>query len=221
VHRGGNRLSYLAYLVRGGAALIETDVRMQSGELVVAPERWLGPLAYDWSRKLLRLGDRPFRLTRLLAETKRLDARLLLDLKLDPAWAPALVGRLRQHDMLHDTAFTGEWRILDAIAESGVAHQGLYYGSINRPGRLQRFLNQQPRLHRPGVSLRKSLASPRNIARLHASGARVLVYVVSEAEEALANLQAGADGLITNNLDLALVWVRDDALASSDADPTP
>jgi hypothetical protein len=207
IHRGGNLLARLASSVSGDA-LIETDVRLRRGELVVAHEHWLGPLAYDWPRRFLRLGDRPIRLPRLLSEAKRLNARLLLDLKLDAAWVPALIGQLRQNGLLETTAFTGEWAPLDAIAASGAPTQGLYYGSINRPWRLYRFLDEQRTYLRPAVSLHKRLATAHNLQRLHAVNARALVYVVSEPQEALELLARGADGLITNNLTLAEVWAE-------------
>jgi glycerophosphoryl diester phosphodiesterase len=191
--------------------LVETDVQVHDGVFVAEHEHRAGPLSYDWHRRLLRLSHPPFELEPVLQQARRLDARLLLDLKLDATWVPALLGLVKRHVSLDTVAFTGEWRPLDAIRESGVKTAGFNYGGMNRWWKLERFLRQQPRLQRPGVSLHKKLASRENIDRLHAGGAAVLVYVVWDPAEALDLLQRGADGLITNNIALAEVWSQPDA----------
>jgi hypothetical protein len=186
--------------------LAETDVRAHRGELVVSHEHRLGPLSFDRSRLLLRCGDPGLPLTAVLEEAQRLRARMLLDLKLDATWAPALMGALKRYELLDSVTFTGEWEVLDAIAASSVEAPSLYYGSINRPWKLTRFLEQQTERGRRGISLNKRLASRDNLGRLQDAGLSVLVYVVSRPDEALALLERGADGLITNNVVLAEVW---------------
>ncbi|HEY7268885.1 MAG TPA: hypothetical protein VH951_03580 [Dehalococcoidia bacterium] len=206
LHRSGNELTRIDTAVRAGV-LVETDVQVHDGRFVAEHEHRAGPLSYDWQRRLWRLGDPPFSLEPVLAEAKRLDAGLLLDLKLTTDWVPALIGLVRRYGLIENAAFTGEWRPLDAIHDYGVTTTaGFNYGGMNRGWKLERFLREQPRMKRPGVSLHKKLASRENIERLHGTGAQVLVYVVSDGAEALELLRHGADGLVTNNVALAEVW---------------
>jgi hypothetical protein len=205
VHRGGNDLERIAVsAATGGYA--EADVRVWHDDLVVAHERRLGPFEYDPTRYLLRLAESPLMLSSVLAEAERLHARLLLDFKIGPEWAPTVLWALRKHGLLRRTAFTGAWSALDAIAASGAVMAGLHYGSIDRDWKLQRFQDDQVKHQRSDASLHVNLASEENIRRLHEANVRVVVYVVSEGHEALELLQAGADGIITNNLSLANVW---------------
>jgi hypothetical protein len=217
VHRGGNDLARIG-VSAATDGYVETDLRMWRGELIVAHERRIGPVEYDPTRSLIRLAGAPLKLSTVLGEVERLNARLLLDFKIGAEWAPAVIGSLRKHRLLTTTAFTGLWSPLDAIAASGVETAGLYYGSIDRDWKLDRFLDEQARHQRSEASLHVKLATEENIRRLHKSKVRVVVYVISEGQQALQLLRRGADGIITNNLSLAKVWKvpREEANRASD-----
>jgi glycerophosphoryl diester phosphodiesterase len=208
VHRGGNGPSRFARSIEAGARVIETDVRWRDGALVVGHERWVGPVAFDTNRWLLRVDPVAPPLEVVLDEAAEHDCRLMLDLKLGAsAHAGSLLEALRSHGLEDKTWFTGDWSALDAIAEASAGRATRHYG-VNKPGRLRRFFDEQASAQRAGVSLNKRLATPETLAQLHALELETIVYTVTDPREASQLLMAGADGLITNNLSLVQLFAQ-------------
>ncbi len=229
-HRGGarhpdllgleNTLAAFEHAVRLGYTYLETDVHAtRDGELlafhdhrldrVTSGRGGIGVGTYDEVRTALVAGREP--IPRLVDLLEHLDgARFNVDLKSDAAVAPlaALVERTGSHDRVCVGAFSERRlatfrRLVDRPVATSYGPVGVGL-SRYAPGHLAHRLLagrgdalQVPHRHR---GLR--IVTAAFVARAHADGRPVHVWVVDDPDEMELLLDLGVDGLFTDRTDV-------------------
>ena len=229
----GDRRDLLRQAVEGGADMVEVDAWCRGGRLWARHERRLGPLPllFDWrhhaahglgpwavplGNAYLRLEVRPLSLDEVLAAVDG-RCRLLVDVKghHSPAYARAYVaalGRLLERAAPGQVVLCGqEWGVLETARQALPSLPVRY--SVQTPQQWQRLWPRLTGGLRPdGLCLHRSLVNPERSAQLAELGVGFYVWTVNSHEEARRVLGLGAEGIITDRLDLL------DALSASGAE---
>lgn len=221
-HAYGNRRDLLEAALQAGVDMVEVDAWCRGGRLWARHERRLGPLPllFDWRRHAyhglgpwavplgngyLRLDVNPLPVDEVM-EATRGRCRLLVDVKgrYTPAYARQYVAALERllEAAPGQLVLCGqEWGVLEA-ARRALPSLPVRY-SLETPHQWQRLW---PRLRdglRPdGLCLHRSLVEPQRAALLADMGIGFYVWTVDRPEEARRVLELGAEGVITNRLDL-------------------
>jgi glycerophosphoryl diester phosphodiesterase len=222
-HAYGNRRHLLLAALAAGVDMVEVDGWCRGGRLWARHERRLGPLPllFDWrrharhglgpwalplGRAYLRLDLRPLPLEEVAAMTRG-RCRLLLDVKGQgsPAYVRAYLAALERllagADPGQLVLCGQEWAVLDA-ARQALPHLPVRY-SLETPQQWQRLW---PRLRDGlpphGLCLHWSLVEPQRAAQLSELGIGFYVWTVNSPAQARRALELGAEGVISDRLDL-------------------
>lgn len=208
-HRGGNNGDNFRNSISCGVDLIEADIRSEDGVLAVSHEQYLGPIALDRARKYFRLGGPQFSFDKLTSWTSSVHQGMFLDLKgLGENSLPKIQSTINKYGVENLTYYsTNNWKLLDKIGELQGRNDHLFYTVGNRNA-LEKFLEEQRKRPRLGVSIDESLVDEESVAALKAWGVTVFAYVVHWPGDGLRLLESGVDGLISNNLDLLAVFTK-------------
>lgn len=223
-HAFGNSLSRLALALASSADIVEADVWLHRGRLVVRHERQLGPLPILFDRRpsalagrdlgpltlplgrwYLRLALPPLTLAQVAA---RLDGRkeLMLDLKGNDsdaraAYAEALARFLEEQRFGERTVVCGyDWELLERLGR--LAPQVRVYYSANNPWRLERLREARGGEAARAVCIHHPLLDEALVGELKARGASVFTWTVDDLERARQLQRWGVDGIISNDLAL-------------------
>jgi glycerophosphoryl diester phosphodiesterase len=222
-HAYGDRRDLLEKALAAGVDAIEVDAWLRGGRLWARHERRLGPLPvlFDWrryayhglgpwalpvGRAYVRLDARPLPLDEVLA-TIGGRCRLLIDVKGegDRSYVAGYVAALER---LLATTGPGqamlcgqEWRVLDA-ALGALPGLPVRY-SLERPQQWERLWPRLRSGFRPdGLCLHWALVQEQRTSLLAEMGLPFYVWTVDDPALASRVVALGAEGIITNRLDL-------------------
>lgn len=147
------------------------------------------------------------------------DARVNLDLKSSAAVGPAVavIRRARAIDRVLIGSFSNDRRRravsgLQGVATSAsrwAATTAMFAARFGLGFLLPLVLRGVDAVQVPAHAGPLSLSGPRTIRRLHRAGVEVHYWTVNEPGEIARLLRAGADGVVTDRIDLALrVWAE-------------
>ncbi len=224
-HAYGNRRRRISAAIAAGVDFIEADLRYWRREIWIRHEHRPTPLplVYNvglkpgihrqgpWAARLgklfVRVDFNPIRFGELLDRVAG-HAGLLIDLKAapyPPDVANAFVGQifteLDRHRFGDALDFCGGWPLLDLVHAT---HPDLpvHYSvdSLADWRRLQPRLSGPGRV--PGISLRCDLVNAERIATLRAAHVDYYCWDIKDAQDASRAIQAGASGVIADDLAL-------------------
>jgi glycerophosphoryl diester phosphodiesterase len=201
-HRAGNRLADLRAALDAGVDLVEADVHLFREALEVRHCKAIGRHLFweRWWEVGLRRNAATPELADVLAAAAG-DPRLMLDLK-GPTLgvAPQVAAALRRHAPgVPVTVCTKQWRMLDAFAGDGHVRRVFSASDPLQLARLRALLRRGPAF---GVSIRRTLLTPRIVAELRQRTKVVMVWPVDTEAEFDHAQRLGVGGVISKNLDL-------------------
>ena len=206
-HTGGNSISHLEMSKIAGVDFVEADIKSYQGRLSVTHGENLKTQLLDIGGRLFGLGSSVPLVADLVETSISNNQRLFLDLKEESIDDNNTIARIVEKYGIEDkVVYSGEWMALDGIAQITQSGDNLFY-SIDNEQLLYRFLDEQKSRHGLGVSLSFILARADIIKALRAHEvSRVFVYGADYSYEIIPVLAAGADGVITGNLEVLEVW---------------
>ena len=186
---------------------VEADIKSYQGRLSVTHGENLKTQLLDIGGRLFGLGSSVPLVADLVETSISNNQRLFLDLKEESIDDNNTIARIVEKYGIEDkVVYSGEWMALDGIAQITQSGDNLFY-SIDNEQLLYRFLDEQKSRHGLGVSLSFILARADIIKALRAHEvSRVFVYGADYSYEIIPVLEAGADGVITGNLEVLEVW---------------
>ncbi len=201
-HRAGNSLRTLAAAERRGADVVECDVHLHRGRLVVTHLKGAGPLPLLWDRwELVSTRTPQLELADLL-EARAVGTTLMLDLK---GWhtsvARSVTALLQEQERQDPVLACGRWwPSVDAVAELPFVLPVLSARNARELRRLRRRLVSGPAVH--GVSVHRSLLDAAVVRELHRHVDLVMTWPVNDAVTLDAVRAIGVSGVISDE-----VWV--------------
>ncbi|MEK7186241.1 MAG: hypothetical protein AAB675_02675 [Patescibacteria group bacterium] len=197
-HNGGDSIPIYEEYKKTGCSRIEADVYKFGNSVRVGHRKFIGVPDIIRDSSQAKEADRDFE--EVLQQFSDDGINMLIDFKDIPSVVPTL-DTIERSGGLGLTYFTSQaW---DALAQVASRQNGDYsnlFYTIQSEELVKRFFDYKyyPR-GSFGVALDKDVASTGNIHRFKDVGATVFVYTVARASHALALLEDGVDGLITNN----------------------
>lgn len=206
-HRGGNSRNHLEISKATGVDFVEADIRSYRGKLSVTHGNNLPSPIIDYGTRFLGIGRSVRLVSELVKTSAEISQGLFLDLKERSAnSADEVVRTVEEHGIASRTAYTGEWTALDRIAKTTQKREKLFY-AIDNERQLLSFMDEQSTRAAQGVSLNFTRASDVAIKALRAQGVlKVFVYGANYSYEIIPALEAGADAMITGNMDVLELW---------------
>jgi glycerophosphoryl diester phosphodiesterase len=216
-HRAGNDPAHLRAAERAGADVIEADLHLWRGGLVLRHLKTVGSLPVYWDRWALAPPWRRFPSLGDLLTGVQPESALMLDLKgSGPAGARLLSAALAQAARRAPVFVSARsWPLLDGI-DPALAHR---VASAARPGQLDRLIKAAPGHGLHGASLHLRLLERGRLDALREHAPVVMTWPVNHRHEAEHATALGVDGLISDDLALlgALREERSLRRASADA----
>jgi glycerophosphoryl diester phosphodiesterase len=213
-HRAGNDLDRLRDAAQLGARLIEADVRLFHGKLVIRHLKSIGPLPIFWDRWYFSTPfERHLRLDELLDAVEPLGAELMLDLKgRSPRLARLVRAAIDARRIDHPiTVCARDWRLLDAFRGTDRIRTVCSVGS--RRG-LRRLLAERRAERLGGISIHEKLLDEPTVRELTQVADVVMTWPVNTPDLARTLLGWGVHGLITDEADAIAPVVRDSEVAA-------
>jgi glycerophosphoryl diester phosphodiesterase len=196
-HRAGNDLARLRAAESAGVPLVEADVHLWNGRLEVRHLKTVGPLPLFWDRwELASPFRRRLTLPELLAATGH-STELMLDLKGFDTRLATRVAALLPLDR-RVTVCSRTWRLLDPFLD--LANVRTIH-SVGSERQLRALLRRFDGRVLDGVAIHERLLDADTVTALRRHARTLLTWPVNGAERALALLELGVDGLITDDVD--------------------
>ena len=223
-HAYGNNRKSLRIALAARIDVIEADVWFRNGDIFVHHESRLGPLPLLadkrmpghplpplslalWSGYYVRPDVNAQRLTGVLEMVKG-ERRLLLDIKGDyrgaqiSAFARTLISKIAQHGASIWVAVCGQlWPVLHRLRELAPDLEVRY--SVERPMQWERFIAMVERDDKArNICIEHRFMSEGKARFLREHGVEAYCWTVDDAVAASRLVGMGADGIISNDLEL-------------------
>ncbi len=201
-HRAGNGIDEMSAALDAGADLVEADVRYYRGALEVRHQKTFGPWLlwdYPWEVALRSVVHVPTVAERLATLPDH--GHIMLDLKgIRRALPKELVPVLRNAGS-RVTVCTRRWWMLDTFAGDANVRLILSAGNSWELRRLLAIVEHHPRewpggRRAYGVSVKRTLLTPRIVADLHRSVEVVMTWKVDTPAELADARRLGVTGAI-------------------------
>jgi len=199
-HRSGNTVAGLREALAAGVDLVEADVHAYRGRLEVRHLRSMGGLPFLWDREgVVRRRPHHRLVLAELVEALGDDHRLMIDLKgVHPRLASKVARLLRESSPEHSLSVcTKSWWMLDAF---DVPVKRVLSAATRRG--MSRLRSRVAAGPVDGVSVRLSLLNPQVVDELHRGTDLVMAWPVDTPEALAEARRAGADAVISKDLDL-------------------
>ena len=199
-HRHGNDLALLAAAEASGVDMVEVDVHLFGGWLEARHEKTVGPVPLVFERGVWRLQWNPprLRLDAVLA-TMAADTRLHVDLK---GWDRRLSRRVAKE--LNGRSFLVSSRVWWLLGPFRQLEGVQVVRSLGARWQRWLFLRWVRRGSADGVAIRSDLLSPRLALAIKERASLLLVWRVNDRAHAEQLRSWGVDGVVVDNLDLAV-----------------
>lgn len=207
-HRAGNALSETSAAIGAGVDLVEADVRYHRGSLELRHTKMFGPwILWDYPWEFARRSVTSVPTVEDVLPELGESGQIMLDLKGIRSALPRRLAHVLLEARVPVTVCTRRWWMLDAFAEVPNVRLVLSAGNLWEMYRLRALVSRHPRnwpggRRAFGVSVKRTLLTPRIVAELHRHVEVVMAWRVDTRTEMDDARRLGVTGAIGKNVEI-------------------